>query len=68
MKRVSITITMNCQDDIPSHVAAWMSRNLMEHAEREFGLDYDPQWVTPSFEGPPVTAGNIDVDVKVGDE
>lgn len=64
MKRLAITITIKCQSDIPSHVVAWMAGNLREHVEREFGLDYDPRWVTPSFEGPPVTAGNIDVEVK----
>ncbi len=62
MKRVAITITLDCPDDIPQHVIEWMAMNLLQHAEQEFDDDYDPKWVEPNYDGPPfAVAGTIDV-------
>jgi hypothetical protein len=64
MKRVIITLTLECPDDLPVHVLDWMAGNLTEYAEREFRLHYDPQCVEPPFEGPPLARdGDVAVDV-----
>jgi len=53
MQRITVTIDIDCQDDIPDHVVEWMADNLADHAVQEFGNDYDPEW-TDGYEGPPL--------------
>lgn len=53
MKRIVVTLTLDCRDDVTPSVLAWMRDNLEEHAEREFGKDYDPEW-TDGYQGPPL--------------
>ncbi len=42
MKEVTITLTLQCRDDVPEHVLQWMAENLEEHAFHEFKSDYEP--------------------------
>ena len=65
MKRVTISLILNCPDDIPPHVLAWMAGNLAEHATHEFGRCYNPEWTRVSqgfhqheaYAGPPTDGG-----------
>jgi hypothetical protein len=54
MRGVVIHLTLECADDVPPHVLDWMSGNLAEHAENEFGGDYEPEWTDPQYDGPPL--------------
>lgn len=54
MKTIEIRLTLECADDVPAHVVVWMAKNLAEHAVQEFADDYDPRFVAPAYEGPPV--------------
>ena len=58
MKRVAITLTLECRDDVPEEVLQWMAANLVQHAERELTEDYEPDW--HHYQGPPL-AGRISV-------
>src|SRR5262245_28932501 len=57
MKRVVLMLTLECQDDVPPHVLEWMAGNVAEHAAHEFDDDYDPDWMEPPYEGPPLAGG-----------
>ena len=62
MKRVSITLTLDCRDNLPDHVLEWMGANVAEHASHEFADDYDEHFVRPSYVGPPLEDhGTVDV-------
>ena len=54
MKRVAITVLLECADDVPDHVVDWMADNLGEHAAQEFSNDYEPEWNDPPYDGPPL--------------
>lgn len=64
MKCISITVDIDCPEDIPQHVVDWMGDNLGEHAAHEFGRDYCPEWTEnvreglPGFLGP-LIAGHV---------
>ena len=57
MKKVTITLTLECRDDIPPHIARWMAGNLEEHAAYEFGRDYQPRWHDLDDDAPPPLVG-----------
>ena len=65
MQRIVISISFTCRDDVPQHVLDWMAENLAEHAENTFGDDYDPEFVQPSWEGPPLVVGEDVTTVEV---
>ncbi len=54
MKRIAITITLDCRDDTPKHVIDWMGDNLLEHARSEFGRDFHDDWLDGEHNGPPL--------------
>ena len=54
MKRVAITVLLECADDVPERVIDWMAGNLADHASNEFGSDYEPEWNDPPYGGPPL--------------
>lgn len=54
-KTLMLTIMIPVQPDLPEHVQQWMRHNLTSHIEQEFGVEWDPEWVTPTYEGPPAT-------------
>jgi hypothetical protein len=55
MKRVAITLILECRDDVPAHVVRWMAGNMAEHAHNEFMMDFEDFWTSPSYDGPPLT-------------
>ena len=62
MKRATFIVTVDCRDDVPPHVLEWMAGNLRQHSESEFAVDYDPEFVDPPYEGPPLDwDGRIEV-------
>jgi len=56
MKRVIITLTLDCPDEIPGRVLDWMAGNLVDHVDHEFCTDYEPEWLEPEYVGPPLDA------------
>ena len=64
MKHVTMTLLLECPDDVPSDVLAFMAWNLADHANREFGADYQPAWTTQPYEGP-VLAKHVSVSVGI---
>jgi hypothetical protein len=54
---VSITVTVDCREDVPPHVIDWMAANLAEHAHQEFGDGYQAGFVSPAWDGPPLSPG-----------
>ena len=66
MKRIAITITLDCKDDTPKHVIDWMGDNLLEHAQHEFGKDFCDDWLDGDHTGPPLAdRGESDVTIVV---
>ena len=63
MKCVTVTVEIDCPDDIPQNVIESMGGNLGEHAAHEFERNYDPEW-NDGYEGPPV-AGHVTHTVSV---
>jgi hypothetical protein len=61
MKRVVITLILRCRDDIRADVIDWMAANLAEHASHEFSDDYEPEFNTPPYEGPPLVGFVTDI-------
>jgi hypothetical protein len=59
MKRVLITLALACRDDVPAHVLGWMRDNLVDHAVGEFDCDYDPAFVRPRYDGPPLVGSVV---------
>jgi hypothetical protein len=59
---VTITLTFECPADVPAAVIEWMAGNLVQHAEHEFGDDYDPEWTDAKYDKEPLTRV---IDVKV---
>ena len=51
VQRVTVTITMDCREDLPARLLEWMRDELEDHAKHAFGGDYTPQSVAPP---PPV--------------
>jgi hypothetical protein len=64
MKRIELTLRLECRDDVPSSVLAWMAANLADHAENEFGDDYAPDFVD-GYEGPPLEGGAAVLAIRV---
>lgn len=54
MKRITITITLDCKDETPPHVIDWMADNLLEHARTEFGREFQDDWLDGEHAGPPL--------------
>ena len=48
VQRVTVTLTMDCRDDMPEPLLEWMRDELEAHARRGFGADYKPKSVTPA--------------------
>jgi hypothetical protein len=44
VRHVSINLSFMVRGDTPPDVVEWMAANLAEHAEHEFGSDYEPDW------------------------
>lgn len=63
MKAIKITLYLKCQDDVPVHVVKWMAMNLCEHAGHQFGCDYEPSFVRPAYDRPPLDEADGDPDV-----
>jgi hypothetical protein len=60
MKRITITLSLDCRDDVPPHILDWMCENLAEYRQNEFNHDYEPEWNDPPFDGPPLV-GDVEV-------
>jgi hypothetical protein len=54
-KTLMLTILIPCRPDMPEHVHHFIRQNLTAHIEQEFLAEWDPTWVEPAWEGPPVT-------------
>ncbi len=48
VQRVTVTLTMDCREDLPTALLEWMREALEEHAQQAFGASYTPQSVTPA--------------------
>lgn len=65
MKRIAIMVTLDCHDDVPPQVIDWMAANLLQHAEQEFGNDFDSDFVGGRYERSPLPDdGAAFVDVR----
>jgi hypothetical protein len=49
-----LTVTVPCAPNIPDHVREWMAENIAAHVQEEFGVGYQADWVTPTWDGPPL--------------
>ena len=52
-----IVLSVPCRENIPDHVLLWMQQNIAAHVEQEFSRDYDADYVTPRWAGPPLPIG-----------
>jgi hypothetical protein len=48
VQRVTVTLTMDCREDLPEPLLEWMRDELEAHAQQAFGMDYKPKSVRPA--------------------
>ena len=48
VQRVTVTLTMDCREDLPTALLEWMREALEAHAQQAFGADYKPKSITPA--------------------
>jgi hypothetical protein len=63
-KRIAITLEMDVHGDVPFDVLDWMVNNLANHAEHEFGCDYEPWMSNDTYPGPPLVDQRVRVPIR----